>query len=90
MIFLENSQNSQENTCTRVSFLLKLQACNFIKKEVLAQVFSCEFCGIFKSTFFTENLWTTEKKEKKSKGVPVNSLQKMKLSSWEAAIPVCV
>ena len=26
--------------------------CNFIKKEALAQVFSCEFCKIFESTFF--------------------------------------
>ena len=36
-----------------VSFLIKLQAevCNFIKKETLAQVFSCEFCGIYKNTF---------------------------------------
>ena len=43
----------------RVSFLIKLQACNFIKKETLAQVFSCEFCEISKNTFFTEHLWTT-------------------------------
>ena len=28
------------------------QACNFIKKDTLAQVFSCEFCEISKSTFF--------------------------------------
>ena len=28
------------------------EACNFIKKETLAQVFSCEFCEIFKNTFF--------------------------------------
>ena len=28
------------------------QACNFIKKESLAQVFSCEFCEISKNTFF--------------------------------------
>ena len=27
-------------------------ACNFIKKETLTQVFSCEFCKIFKSTSF--------------------------------------
>ena len=27
-------------------FLLKLQACNLIKKEILAQVFSYEFCEI--------------------------------------------
>ena len=33
------------------------QACNFIKKEALAQVFSCEFCEISKNTFFTEHLW---------------------------------
>ena len=28
------------------------QACNFIKKESLAQMFSCEFCEISKNTFF--------------------------------------
>ena len=33
--------------------------CNFIKKETLAQVFSCEFCETSKNTFFTERLWTT-------------------------------
>ena len=56
-MFLEISQNSQENTCTGVSFLRKLRtlACNFIKKETLAQVFSCEFCEISESTFFTES-----------------------------------
>ena len=33
-VFLETSQNSQENTYVRVSFLIKLQgsACNFMKK----------------------------------------------------------
>ena len=54
-VFLEISQNSQENTCVKVSFLINLKtflkACNFIKKETLAQVFSCEFCEISKSTF---------------------------------------
>ena len=50
-VFLKISQNSQENNCARVSFSIKL-ACNFIKKETLAQVFSCEFCKIFKNTFF--------------------------------------
>ena len=30
-----------------------------IKKETLAEVFYCEFCEIFKNTFFTEHLWTT-------------------------------
>ena len=28
------------------------EACNFIKKETLAQVFSWEFCKISKNTFF--------------------------------------
>ena len=51
---LKSFANSQENTCARVSFIIKLQAeaCNFIKKETLAHVFSCEFCQIFKNTFF--------------------------------------
>ena len=40
---LEISQNSRENSCARVSFLIKFQA-KFIKKEILAQVFSYEFC----------------------------------------------
>ena len=58
-VFLEISQNSQENTCARASFLIKLQACSFIKKETLAQAFLCEFCEISKNIFFTEHLWTT-------------------------------
>ena len=28
------------------------EACNFIKKETLAQVSSCEFCEIYKNTFY--------------------------------------
>ena len=54
-VFLEISQNSQENTCARV--------CNFIKKETLAQVFFCEFCEIsqnafsYRTRFLTEHLW---------------------------------
>ena len=31
---------------------MDLQACKFIKKETLAQVFSCEFCEISKNSFF--------------------------------------
>ena len=50
-VFWEISQHSQENTCARVSFLLKHKACNFIKKETLAQVFSCECCKILKNIF---------------------------------------
>ena len=39
MVFLDSSQNSQEYTCARVSFLIKLQA--------------CEFSENFKNTFST-------------------------------------
>ena len=35
-------------------------ACNFIKEETQAQVFSCEFCEISKSTSFTEHLRATD------------------------------
>ena len=57
-VFLDMSQNWQENTCARVSFLIKLQALPATllnKKETLAQVFSCEFCEISKITFFLLN-----------------------------------
>ena len=37
-VYLKISQSSQENTCARVCYIL--------------QVFSCEFCEIFKNTFF--------------------------------------
>ena len=38
---------------------LRPEACNFIKKETLAQVFSCEFCEISKNIFSTEHLRAT-------------------------------
>ena len=62
IIFWKNSQNSQDDICVRVSFLITLQpceACNFIKKETSTQVFSCEVFKIFKYTIFTEHLPTT-------------------------------
>ena len=51
-------QNSQEKTCVRASFLIKQQAACCRQ-----QVFSCEFCEIFKNTFFTEHLWTIASEE---------------------------
>ena len=38
---------------------LRLEACKFIKKETLAQVFPSEFYEIFKNTFFTGHLRAT-------------------------------
>ena len=43
-------QNSQENTCARVSFLLILFF-NFIKKETLALVFSVNFAKFLRTPF---------------------------------------
>ena len=48
-VFLEISQNSADLR----------QAYNFIKKETLAKVFSCEFCEISKNACFTEDLPVT-------------------------------
>ena len=50
-LFLKFSQNSQENTHARVSFLIKLQAWGLTQLQTLAQV-SCEFYKSFKNTFF--------------------------------------
>ena len=63
-VFIETSQNSQENTCARVSFLINLQAkaCNFIEKETLEQVHSCEFCEVSKKTFLAERFQATASK----------------------------
>ena len=57
-MFLEILQNSQENTCAKVSFLIKLlaEACNFVKKETLAHVFSYEFSKILRTPFLTDHL----------------------------------
>ena len=71
-LFLEISQNSKESTCARVSFLIKLQAeaYNFIKKETLAQVFSCEFCEISKNTFFYRTPPVAASQWRRKQGIP--------------------
>ena len=51
-VFLEISQNSQENTCAKVSLLIKLQACNLIKKETLTQVFFMNFAKFLRTPNF--------------------------------------
>ena len=50
-VFLKMLQYSQEKTCL---FLF-----NSIRKDTLAQGFSCEFHKIFRNTFFTVPLWIT-------------------------------
>ena len=66
-VFLEISQNSHNLTkqlhqslyFNKVSILIKVSGLQLIKKDTLAQVFSCEFYEISKNIFFTEHLWTT-------------------------------
>ena len=52
--FLKILQNPQENTCARVSFLIKFQTLflQLYLKTDSTQVFACGFCKIFKNTFF--------------------------------------
>ena len=47
------------NVINDIVFIFCSRPLNFIKKETLAQMFSCEFCEISKNIFFTEHLWTT-------------------------------
>ena len=45
------SQNLFFNKVAGLRPGLRPKACNFIKKETLAQVFSCKFCEISKNSF---------------------------------------
>ena len=60
-VFLEISENSQENTRARVSFLIKLQAwgLKLYQKIDSGTVVFLRILEISKNTFFTEHLWTT-------------------------------
>ena len=52
-------QNSQIITCVRVSFFNEvacLRSATLLKTETPTQLFSCEFCKIFKNVFFREHL----------------------------------
>ena len=47
---------TQENTCARVSILIKFQAetRNFLKKETLVQVLSCDFAKFLRTHFWQD------------------------------------
>ena len=51
------SQNSQENSCAKVYFLIK--ACNFIKKRLRHRCFPVNFVTFLRKFFFAELLRTT-------------------------------
>ena len=52
-VFLKILQNSQESTCVRP------EACNFIKKEALAQIFSYEFPKFLKNLILQNEITGT-------------------------------
>ena len=54
-VFRNISKLTGKHLC-QILFFDRLMACNFIKKETLPQVFSCEFYKIPKNTFSTEHL----------------------------------
>ena len=56
---LVSQENEKATAACNFQTMSKFQACNFIKKETLAQVLSCEICEISKSTIFTEHLQMT-------------------------------
>ena len=58
-LFLEISQNSQENTCVRVSFLIKLQAtpATLLKKRLWQRCFPVNFAKFLRTPFLKEHLW---------------------------------
>ena len=71
----------QKQSCRAELFCKK--ACNFIKKETLAQVFSCECCEISKSTYFhraplaaasSMTKFNQEKQEKRTDKHPLSIL----------------
>ena len=50
-------QNSQENTCARVSFLINLQT--LLKKRLWDRCFPVNFVKFLRTPFLKEHLWTT-------------------------------
>ena len=61
-VFLEISQNSQENTCAKISFLIKLQALGLrpttlLKKIFWHRCFPVNFAKFLRTPSFIEQLW---------------------------------
>ena len=54
-VFLEISQNSEENACARVSFLIKLQA-TLLKKKLWHRCFPVNFAKYLRTPILTEHL----------------------------------
>ena len=50
-VFLVVPQNSQKNTCAKVSFLITLQACNLLKERLWHRCFPGNFAKFLRVTF---------------------------------------
>ena len=59
MVFLEISQNLQENTCTRICFLIKetLLKQTLLKKRLRHRCFPVNLVKFLRTAFFIERLW---------------------------------
>ena len=55
-VFLEISQDSQENTCVRVSFLIKKRPAHLLKKRPWHRCFPVNFVKLLKTPFLPEHL----------------------------------
>ena len=56
-VLIETSQNSQENTCARDSFLITiLQTATLLKKSLWHRCFPVNFVKFLRTPFFTEHL----------------------------------
>ena len=57
-MFFKISQNSHENTCARVSFLIKLQAlATLLKKRLWHRWFPVNFVKFLRTLLFIEHFW---------------------------------
>ena len=58
-VFLKIRQNSQQNTCTIFSFLIKKRPAILFKKRLWKWCFPLNFAKFLRTSFFIEHLWVT-------------------------------
>ena len=59
-VFRNFTKFTREHLCQSLFFnKADLSPASLFKKKTLAQLFFCEFCEIFKNTFFAKRLWGT-------------------------------
>ena len=59
-IKIDKIQTCLNSTHNNLLFNDRPKSCNFIKKETMAQMFSCEFCKISRNKlFYRAHIWVT-------------------------------